>query len=622
MSGYKVNFSASDAGFSGTVSKIKSSLNSMDDNVKKAEKSMSSSFAGMAKAGAAFAGGMLTINAAISAAQSAADSFGAAMDMGGALADLSARTGESAGNLLILQRAFDNTGAGAEKVGPTINKLQKALVEAGQGSQSNIDAFNRLGINFTELASKTPTEQLQELAAKLSGVTDPAERSTLAMQLLGKSGGELLPFLSGFSEEIATAKGQLGSLPEVMDRSASAFDNLGDGIAVVKGKATELAAGFLESLLPALNSLVSAGSNFDAATLGQKFGMAVAPIVETIANGDMWELFTLQGKNAIDQIRQSEELNSLVAYLNTIADSFNPFADNQYDLLGNFAKYRDAGIQAHQQIADASQSALDQFWQKQGDRAKEAAAKFNKELAKKEAEQSAEDIYAKIFGDEAKVKAASEKAAEDIYGELFKQQDDAAKLMENSTAGIKDNLKEGADAMTVAADRIKETLSLSEQIVNRINDAEERSRVDPGGKLENRVNDAINQGNFSKARREAKKLKDAEDEKKVRDFFTDDPFKATKGKIKMSLKDLARKEGVETFGKTPDEIRDALLEKMKEREKGLDAKNRGKTKEEAAKDGKGQPALDPMKVITSTVQEIKQLLAKIEPKLPTAALGA
>ena len=55
----------------------------------------------------------------------------------------------------------------------------------------------------------------------------------------------------------------------------------------------------------------------------------------------------------------------------------------------------------------------------------------------------------------------------------------------------------------------------------------------------------------------------------------------------------------------------------------MDAKQRGKTKEEAARDGgKGQPALDPMKVITASVEEIKRLLAKIEPKLPTAALGA
>lgn len=172
----------------------------------------------------------------------------------------------------MLQRAFDNTGAGAEKVGPTINKLQKALVEAGQGSASSVKAFQQLGIDFEALAQKTPTEQLEELASKLSEVQNPAERSTLAMQLLGKSGGELLPFLSGFSGEISAAKEQLGSLPEVMDRSAAAFDQLGDGLEIVKGKTNEIAAGFLETLLPALNQFVDMGASGTPQNSGASLG--------------------------------------------------------------------------------------------------------------------------------------------------------------------------------------------------------------------------------------------------------------------------------------------------------------------------------------------------------------
>jgi hypothetical protein len=618
MSGYKVNFGATDAGFSGTVSKIKSSLNSMDDNVRKVEKSMSSSFSAMAVAGGAFAAGMTAINAGISLVKSSADNFAAAMDMGGALSDLSGRTGETAGNLLILQRAFDNTGAGAEKVGPTINRLQKALVEAGQGASGPTEAFNRLGINFEELAGKTPTEQLQELAAKLSEVQDPAERSTLAMQLLGKSGGELLPLFSGFSEEVQTAKDQLGSLPDVMDRSAGAFDQLGDGIEVVKGKATELAAGFLESLLPALNQLVGAGSTFDAAELGKKFGMAVAPLVQVIANGEIWEMFELYGKKAIAAIQASEEMNAFAAAINAVADFWNLSLDeSSLNVVNSFKKYRDAGIQAHGEMQAEIEAKTSAFWEKQGQRVAETTAKFSAEIAKASAEKAAEEIFASLQTESERVEKLFDEAEK-----INKAQDEATSKIKDSTIAIKDNLREGADSMMTAAEAIKESLSLSEQIVNRINDAEAKSRIDRGGKLEGRINDAINSGDFRKARREADKLREAEDEQKIRDFFTDDPFAKTTSKIKMSLKDLARKEGVETFGKTPDEIRDALLEKMREREKGMDAKQRGKTKEEAAKDGKGPPAADPMKVIVNTVEQIKQLLAKIEPKLPTAALGA
>lgn len=614
MSGYKVNFSANDAGFTGTVSKIKASLGSMDDNVKRTEKSVSSSFLSMAGAGAAFASGMAALNAGISAVRSTADNFAAAMDLGGALADLSARTGESAGNLLVLQRAFDNTGAGAEKVGPTINKLQKALVEAGQGSASSAKAFQQLGIDFEALAQKTPTEQLEELASKLSEVQNPAERSTLAMQLLGKSGGELLPFLSGFSDEISAAKEQLGSLPEVMDRSAAAFDQLGDGLEIVKGKTNEIAAGFLETLLPALNQFVDMGGKWDAAKFGRELGEAVAPFIEAVTNGDIWRIFELNAKLAIAHIENSDQLNNLAATVGAIGKMFA----GEFDFMANFAKFKDSMELAGLEAIDSIEGELENLWDKQSISVAQKSAKFASDIAKESAEKAAEEIFKSLEGEEQRVKSLFDEAEQ-----IVKKQDEATVKIKDSTVAIKDNLREGADAMMSAAETIKETLSLSEQIVNRINEAEAKSRIDPGGKREDRINDAINRGDFRKAKREADRLREAEDEQKIRDFFTDDPFMKTTSKIKMSLKDLARKEGVETFGKTPDEIRDALLEKMREREKGMDAKQRGKTKEEAAKDGgKGQPALDPMKVITATVEEIKQLLAKIEPKLPTAALGA
>lgn len=615
MSGYKVNFSANDAGFSGTVSKIKSSLNSMDDNVRKVEKSMSSSFSAMAVAGGAFAAGMTAINAGISLVKSSADNFAAAMDMGGALSDLSGRTGETAGNLLILQRAFDNTGAGAEKVGPTINRLQKALVEAGQGASGPTEAFNRLGINFEELAGKTPTEQLQELAAKLSDVQDPAERSTLAMQLLGKSGGELLPLFSGFSEEVQTAKDQLGSLPEVMDRSAGAFDQLGDGIEVVKGKATELAAGFLESLLPALNQLVGAGSTFDAAELGKNFGLAVAPLVEAITNGDIWEIFKINGELAIAGLLSSNVLTEFASKFAAMGGFL--FGDFNFD--ENAAEFKAKMTGSGEEWIQGLSDELDYLWEKQGELAKKSAGKFNAELANEQAIKSAEEIYASIDADRAKRRIEAEQAAVDVFAEADKISAKSSEAIRDASREAGDSLKSGAEYLITAAEK----LSLSADLMSKINDSEAKSRIDRGGKLEGRINDAINSGDFRKARREADKLREAEDEQKIRDFFTDDPFAKTTSKIKMSLKDLARKEGVETFGKTPDEIRDALLDKMREREKGMDAKQRGKTKEEAARDAnKGQPAADPLKVIVNTVEQIKQLLAKIEPKLPTPALGA
>ena len=220
-------------------------------------------------AGAAAKVGSKVIEAAFDAARQVVEGFGQAIDLGGRLTDLSARTGETAGKLLVLEKAFTNTGVSSDAVGTSLNKMQKFMVDAAQGGQAQADALNRLGITMSELAGKTPTEQMAVFAQRIAGIQDPAQRAEAAMSIFGKSGGELLPILQNFSGEIEAASGQLGSMPGVMDRSAKAFDSLGENMQTINSKVMQFAAGFLEGALPALNKFTSALSGVDAAGWGQ-----------------------------------------------------------------------------------------------------------------------------------------------------------------------------------------------------------------------------------------------------------------------------------------------------------------------------------------------------------------
>jgi hypothetical protein len=267
-----VKFSATDAGFTSTVSKVKTSVKIMDDSVAKTASSVKTSFGSMVKAGAGLAVGFGAIKAAMGAITGTVDTFKDALDLGGTMKDLSERTGETAGNLLLLRRAFDNSGVGADKVGTSINKLQKFMDDAAQGSEKNNKVLSRLGLTMADMAGKTPTEQMALLADKFKGVTDDGERSALAMAVFGKAGGQLLPLLADFSGELKTAQDQLGNMPGVMDRSAGAFDNISDNINVAKGKFLEFAAGLLESLAPALELATDLMTRFDAAGAGMKLG--------------------------------------------------------------------------------------------------------------------------------------------------------------------------------------------------------------------------------------------------------------------------------------------------------------------------------------------------------------
>lgn len=272
MSDITVTLGAKDEGLSQSLKSATSTLEDFKSKGDGASKGFDLSFGkiGLAAgvAGAAVKAGMMAVEAATAAAAAVVDGFGQAIDLGGQLNDLSSRTGETAGNLLVLQRAFENSGVGADKVGTSINKLQKFMSEAAAGGGEQMATMDALGISMSDLAGKTPTEQMQIFANKIAGISDPAERARAAMEVFGKSGGELLPLLNNFSGELDGAKAQLGSMPDVMDRTAAAMDQLGDNFSAIKSKTMEFAAGFLEKALPSLNAFVEALSGVDAAGWG------------------------------------------------------------------------------------------------------------------------------------------------------------------------------------------------------------------------------------------------------------------------------------------------------------------------------------------------------------------
>jgi hypothetical protein len=284
MADATVTFAAKDLNLGATIDKLKKELGSTQAAAKDASKGFDMSFGkiGLAAgvAGAAVKVGMMAVEAATASAAAVVAGFGQAIDLGGELTDLSSRTGETAGNLLVLQRAFENTGVNADKVGPSLNKLQKFMAEAAAGGTEQTATLNALGVSMSDLAGKTPSEQMQVLAKKIAGISDPAERARASMEVFGKSGGELLPLLNNFSGELDGARDQLGSLPDVMNRSARTLDDLGDNLSAIASKTTEFAAGFIQAALPALNSFTSALSGIDAAGWGQALMKQVMSVAD------------------------------------------------------------------------------------------------------------------------------------------------------------------------------------------------------------------------------------------------------------------------------------------------------------------------------------------------------
>ena len=296
MADVTTTFAAKDESFAKTVGNLQSRLANFGGSVS----GFTSQVSSMASAFAKFAGPVAAVGLAFVGAKSAAQAFTEAINMGGKLNDLASRTGESAGNLAILQRAFENAGSSADAVGPVLNKVQRAIVEAGEEGGKFADMFRELGISMEDFKGKSPTEQLQMIAEALSKIEDPTKRSQIAMELLGKSGGELIPLLRAMGVELEVARNQLGSYPKAIDEANQALDTIGDNFNAIGKKGMEFATGLMVNLAPALAEITTKIAEIDAAG----FGMMISDYVQRLFQAmDSAYRFT----EAIDMIKLAIE---------------------------------------------------------------------------------------------------------------------------------------------------------------------------------------------------------------------------------------------------------------------------------------------------------------------------
>lgn len=711
-----VKIGATDAGFTKTISKVKDSVGSMDKSVAKTATSVKTSFGSMVKAGAALAIGFGAIKAAASMITGTFATFREALDLGGELNDLSSRTGETAGNLMILRRAFQNAGAGADKVGPAINKLQRFMVESAEGNTANADTLTKLGLSFDQLKGKTPTEQMQMLAKAIAGMPDPAARSAAAMQVFGRSGGELIPLFNDFSNEIARANGQLGDMPGVMDRTNKQFDAISDNLQAAKGKAVEFAAGFLEQVAPAIELATTLMANFNAAGAGMKLGEIITgasnamggfnDALSAIKLGEFGLAFKLAFASI--KLQAADSINSIAANVMAaikaastfLITAFGPgsgiftIIGAQFDVLA--AKFTQSMIGGAKAIAEALNIPFASFdgALKNADRditqalnkisnateqiggdfvlaGQEASKSFEEALASSkqlidttkmeldldnqkleidklvaaERAKTAEAATAGLTVQEEEIRVGKERIThaeriKELDADIAsaKRQGNAIEVLEleamkafhlelqaSKEKGL--TLDESINAATKARqgtiDKILQTkkevtkelekqLGLGQQIQANANAAERKDRLDKGGRLEKEAGEAMGVGNFAKAKRIGRQIERRETEREFQEAFG-----KKEGGVGQNVRDIAKEQGIDTFGKTNKQLRDELMKKRQEEMKPGAEGKKGDKPGEAAKD----PKIEQGNLLQKSVDAIQKAVESLEKKLPMPALG-
>jgi hypothetical protein len=210
-----------------------------------------------------------------------------AIDAGGRLSDQMARTGAAGEGLVVLERALKNAGIESGKTVTLLGLMQKSIAGLNEENQSTGEAFASLGLNMANLRSMDPVAAFEAIGKAIAGVSDPAERTALAMRIFGRSGAEALVVFSE-QDALGKARKQLGGLPSTLAASAAALDTVSDRMGNLNTGWQQLAASAAVAVLPALTEITARIESMDLTSLGQKIGgvlnafVALAPAIKTV----------------------------------------------------------------------------------------------------------------------------------------------------------------------------------------------------------------------------------------------------------------------------------------------------------------------------------------------------
>jgi hypothetical protein len=184
-------------------------------------------------------------------------------------AKLSQKTGVAVESLSKLQYAAGLSDV--DDLGGSLVKLNKSIAEAASGSKQQAEAFNQLGVAFTDAQGNIrPTEDvLNDVADAFAGAEDGAGKTALSMELFGKSGAALIPLLNGGS----------AGLKQMGDEA--------DRLGVTISTSTAQAAEQFNDNLTRLQAGVGGVGNLLAAELAPELIRLTDLLVDTAKDGDL-----------------------------------------------------------------------------------------------------------------------------------------------------------------------------------------------------------------------------------------------------------------------------------------------------------------------------------------------
>lgn len=174
------------------------------------------------------------------------------------IAKLSQKIGVGVEQLAGYQIAADLSGVSLEQFGVAANQLNKHLADQNP-------LLKRLGITATDADGA-----LAQLADVFARTPDGAQKSAIAMQLMGKSGADMIPLLNGGGAALQGMIEQGKLLNPITEEMAKQAEKFNDALTVFKARSSAAGVSIATELLPSMNNMLARLN--DAIKLSQQHG--------------------------------------------------------------------------------------------------------------------------------------------------------------------------------------------------------------------------------------------------------------------------------------------------------------------------------------------------------------
>jgi len=354
-----------------------------------------------------------------------------------AIGELSAKTGIGTVALSNFKTIAETSGVSIEQFTTGISKMQRSLVEAGQGTGAAADTLARLGLSIDDVLKLSPEDQFAAIAKEIANLGSAAERSAAAQQIFGRAGASLLPVMLDSAEFIGKVAEEMelfgAAISEEFAADADQFDK---NMARLGIRATGLANTFTAALIPSLLDIQEGMLGTAPATdLAAEAGRRLGAVLKTLATA-----FVIVKEAAL--LFGRVLLGSVLAVFNAVRAAVSPITASILALgealqklaAGDFTGALEAIKDVPTRIASEFQAAAEKM---------QAAAGFLTETFTDELP-AAIDRVNKFFNTNAEVVTSTAGAYKSLGDQTVKAADKLVKFVARSRAAnksIEENLK-------------------------------------------------------------------------------------------------------------------------------------------------------------------------------------